>query len=235
MPSRQKCIELSLHDKTQTLSRALWLPYVCPFIVFIVLTIPASYFPEETHLLYILKTLAVGGLLWYWRGSYAMDIAPRLSTAGYLAAVGAGLLVLPAWILPEAFFPQLGAEAGFNPYSFGLPGAAVPALIAVRLIGAVLVVPVMEEVFWRSFVLRYLVHPNFSKVPLGTFTWFSFIAVVVLFGVEHHRWLQGMFAGIVYTLLVVQQKSLKGCIIAHVTTNLGLGLYVIVTESWMFW
>ena len=158
-----------------------------------------------------------------------------LSPSRYLTAVAAGLRVLPAWILPEAFFPQLGAEAGFNPYSFGLPGAAVPALITVRLIGAVLVVPVMEEVFWRSFVLRYLVHPNFSKVPLGTFTWFSFIAVVVLFGVEHHRRLQGMFAGVVYTILVVQQKSLRGCIIAHATTNLGLGVYVIAAQNWIFW
>ena len=167
MPSRQKCIELSLHNQTQTLSRALWLPYVYPFIVFIVLTIPASYFPEEIHLLYVLKTLAVGGLLWYWRGSYAMDIAPRLSTAGYLTAVAAGLLVLPAWILPEAFFPQLGAEAGFNPYSFGLPGAAVPALIAVRLIGAVLVVSVMEEVFWRSLCTALPGPPQLFKGAAG--------------------------------------------------------------------
>ena len=235
MPSRQKSIQFSLHNQTQTLSRALWLPYVCPFIAFIALTLPENCFPNKTHLLYLLKTLTVGGLLWYWRGNYAMDIAPRLSPAGYFASVIAGLLVLPAWILPETFFPKFGVEAGFNPYTYDLPTAAVLALITLRLTGAVLVVPVMEEIFWRSFVLRYLIHINFSKVPLGTFSWFSFIAVVLLFGMEHHRWIQGIFAGAVYTLLVIRQKSLRGCILAHAITNLGLGIYIIVTQNWIFW
>lgn len=235
MPGRQKCVELSLQNQTQTLSRALWLPYICPFIVFIALTVLEGFFPGETHFIYLTKTLAVGGLLWYWRRSYVMDIAPRLSPTGYAVAVAAGLLVLPAWILPEAFFPQLGTGAGFNPHTFGLPPAAVPALIVMRLGGAVLLVPILEEIFWRSFVLRYLVHPNFSKVPLGTFTWFSFISVVVLFGLEHHRWIQGMIAGAVYTLLVVQQKSLRGPILAHAATNLGLGIYVIMSHNWSFW
>jgi hypothetical protein len=235
MRGKEKCVELRLQDQTQTLSRALWPPYVLPFVVFIALTIPEHYAPEYSHLLYLVKTVSVGAMLWLWRRSYAMDIAPRLSPAGWLAAAAAGLLILPVWILPEAFLPQLGARAGFDPYSFGSPPAGVWGLIAMRLAGAVLVVPVMEEVFWRSFLLRYLVHPNFSKVPLGTFTWFSFIAVAILFGLEHQRWIQGMIAGAVYSLLVIQQKSLKGAIIAHAATNLGLGAWVIATRDWTFW
>ncbi len=220
---------------SRTLMQYPWLPYVSPFLAFIALTVPAGFFPGAAHLLYLLKTLLVGGLLWYWRRSYISDLAPGLSPAGYLAAAAAGLLVLPAWILPEALFPQIGAGAGFDPYAFGCPEAAVPALMAVRLAGAVLVVPLMEELFWRSFLLRYLVHPDFQKVALGTFTWFSFVGVVVLFGLEHHRWIQGMIAGAVYTALVVGQKSLRGCVLAHAVTNLGLGVYVIATQNWEFW
>ena len=234
MPKPQKNVELII-SRTQALTLASWGPYVCPFIVFISLTAAASYLPEKAHLIYFVKTLGVGGLLWYWRGSYAMDILPRLSFRGYLAAVLAGLLLLPVWIVPEAVFPQLGAENGFNPYGFGCPPAAVPFLIAVRLFGAVLVVPVMEELFWRSFLLRYLINPRFQRVALGTFSWFSFAAVVFLFGLEHHRWIQGMIAGAVYTLLVIRQKSLKGSILAHSVTNLGLGIYVIATQQWMYW
>ncbi len=235
MLAKQKSFRVKLHDQTQTFSRSLWLPYLCPFLAFIALTLAAPCFPGWEHLLYFIKILITGGLLWFWRESYAMDIAPRVTPAGYLAAVAAGLLVLPVWILPEAFFPWLGAEGGFNPYAFGWPPTAVPALIALRIAGAVLVVPVMEEIFWRSFVLRYLVHPNFSKVPLGTFTWFSFCLGVIMFGLEHRRWIQGIIAGSVYALLVIQQKSLRGSIIAHATTNLGLGVYVAATQSWGFW
>lgn len=212
-----------------------WVPYVVPFIVFMLLTEAGRYFSALAHLLYIVKTITVGGLLWFWHRSYASDFSFKLSAGGYLSAVIAGLFVLAIWILPGKIFPQYGTDEVFNPFSFNIPQFAVYALIAVRLIGAAIVVPVMEELFWRSFLLRYLVNPDFKKVSLGTFSWFSFVAVVVLFGIEHHRLLQGIIAGIVYTALVVYQKSLRGAIFAHGVTNLGLGVYVIITQSWEFW
>ena len=93
----------------------------------------------------------------------------------------------------------------------------------------------MEELFWRSFLLRYAINPDFRTVRLGTFSLFSFSAIVVLFGLEHYRVIQGMIAGVIYTWLVIHQKSLKGCIIAHGVTNLGLGIYVLWTDNWIFW
>ena len=68
--------------------------------------------------------------------------------------------------LPEKLFPQLGGDAAFNPYSFNWHPAVVWALIAVRLIGAVIVVPVMEELFWRSFLLRYIINSDFAKIAI---------------------------------------------------------------------
>ena len=212
-----------------------WVPYVVPFIIFLALTEAGRYFPAHAHLLYIFKTITVGGLLWFWHRSYASDFSFKLSMGGYLSAVIVGLFVLAIWILPDKIFPQYGTDEVFNPFSFNIHQFAAYALIAVRLIGAAIVVPVMEELFWRSFLLRYLVNPDFKKVSLGTFSWFSFIAVVILFGVEHHRLIQGMIAGIIYTALVIRQKSLRGCILAHGVTNLGLGVYVISTQSWEFW
>ena len=212
-----------------------WVPYVVPFIIFLTLTEAARYFSAHAHLLYIVKTITVGGLLWFWRRSYASDFRFKSSMGGYLSAVIMGLFVLAIWILPDKIFPQYGTDEVFNPFSFNIPQFAAYALIAVRLIGSAIVVPVMEELFWRSFLLRYLVNPDFKKVSLGTFSWFSFVAVVILFGVEHHRVLQGMIAGVIYTALVIRQKSLRGCIIAHGVTNLGLGVYVIATQQWSFW
>ena len=152
-----------------------------------------------------------------------------------MTAILIGLLVLLIWILPEEYLPQFGKHTGFNPYAFGWSHAAVISLIAVRIIGAAVVVPIMEELFWRSFFMRYLIDKDFRNVTPGAFTWFSFIGVAVLFGLEHYRVFVGIAAGVIYNLLMIRQKKLGGCIAAHAITNLGLGIYVLYTESWMFW
>jgi len=146
-----------------------------------------------------------------------------------------GVLVLIIWIVPEHYFFQVGEGATFNPYALGESHIAAIGLIGVRLLGSSLVVPVMEELFWRSFIMRYLINPDFRSVPMGAFTWFSFLEVAVLFGLEHNRVIVGIIAGLLYGLLLIRQKNLKGVIIAHAVTNLGLGIYIVVTGNWMFW
>jgi CAAX prenyl protease-like protein len=84
-------------------------------------------------------------------------------------------------------------------------------------------------------MIRYLIEPNFRTVPIGAFTWLSFLSVAVLFGLEHNRVLVGIIAGLLYGLLLVRQKKLSGVILAHGVTNLGLGIYVLLTGNWMFW
>lgn len=212
-----------------------WLPYVLPFGLFLVLTEPARFYPELIPFLYISKTFIVGSLLWFYRHKYATDFSLGLSLREFLMAFSCGLLVLIIWIAPEEYLFQVGQSAGFNPYELGGSQAAAIGLICVRLLGSSVVVPVMEELFWRSFLMRYLINPDFRSVPLATFTWFSFIGVTILFGLEHHRVLVGIIAGLLYGLLFIRQKNLKGVILAHAVTNLGLGVYVVVTGKWMFW
>ena len=231
----QKSFGAITQYRIQSLVKRPWVPYVFPFICFMGLTETARFFPAGAHFLYIFKTIMVGMMLWFWRKAYASDLVLKLKPVGYLTAVVVGLFVLFVWVWLENILPQHGVDAAFNPYSFNWPPVAVSLLIAVRLIGAVVVVPIMEELFWRSFLLRYIINPDFNKVALGTFSWFSFAAVVILFGVEHHRVIQGMIAGVIYTILLIRQKNLRGCIIAHGVTNLGLGIYVLATQSWEFW
>ncbi len=83
--------------------------------------------------------------------------------------------------------------------------------------------------------MHYLINPDFRSVPMGAFTWFSFMGVGILFGLEHHRVIVGIIVGLLYNLLLIRQKKLKGAILAHGVTNLGLGIYVLLTGSWMFW
>lgn len=222
-------------SRIQQLWQNPWLPYVLPFVLFLLLTEPARFFPAFSPYLYIAKTILVGALLWFWRKKYAADFSVGLSLRDLLTAVACGLLVLVIWIVPEKYLFQVGQGAAFDPHALGDSQAAAIGLIGMRLIGSALVVPVMEELFWRSFLMRYLVNPDFRSVPMGAFTWFSFIGVAVLFGLEHHRVLVGIIAGVLYGLLLVYQKNLKGVIVAHGVTNLGLGIYVLVTGSWIFW
>ena len=222
-------------NRLKRLLTKTWLPYVLPFVLFLLLTEPARFFPSLAPFLYIAKTFIVGALLWFWRHKYAADLSPGLSFSEVLTAVFCGLLVLVIWILPEGYLFQLEQKSVFDPYGLGQSQGAFIVLIAMRLIGAVVVVPVMEELFWRSFIMRYLIEPNFRSVPMGAFSWLSFLGVAILFGLEHNRVVVGIIAGLLYGLLLVRQKKLKGVILAHGVTNLGLGIYVLLTGNWMFW
>ncbi len=120
-----------------------------------------------------------------------------------------------------------------NPYE--LAGSLALPWIAIRLLGSSIIVPVMEELFWRSFLLRYLVNPDFRRIPIGTFTPSALAISVVLFGIEHNQWFAGIIAGLLYTLLLHRTKSLFSCIVAHAVTNFLLGIYVLTTEQWQYW
>ncbi len=223
------------NDRLQQFWEKTWVPYALPFLVFLLFTEAARFQPALSPYLYIAKTIIVGVLLWLWRRKYAPDFSLGLSGRDLSLAVLCGLLVLVIWVVPERYLLQLGESPSFNPYALGQSPAAAAVMISVRMIGSSLVVPVMEELFWRSFLMRYLVDQNFRSVPMGAFNWFSFVGVAVLFGLEHHRVLAGILAGLLYGFLLIYQKNLKGVILAHGVTNLGLGIYIVTTGSWFFW
>lgn len=185
--------------------------------------------------LYPIKALAVALVLVLFRGSYA-EISMRYlaKPQALILSVAAGLAVFAFWIRLDLPWATIGKPAGFDPNIY-TDGSVRSAMTAFRLFGAVLVVPVMEELFWRSFLIRYIVSPDFSKVPIGHFTWPSFLVTAVLFGFEHNLVVAGILAGIVYNALLCHTRSLSSCILAHAVTNLALGIYVLTTGRWYFW
>lgn len=185
--------------------------------------------------LYPVKALAVALVLFLFRGSYGeitlRDLARPLTL---MSSVAAGLAVFAFWIRLDLPWATIGQPAGFDPGIY-TEGPVRSAMTAFRLSGAVLVVPVMEELFWRSFLIRYIVSPDFSKVPAGYVTWPSFLITAVLFGFEHNLVVAGILAGIVYNALLCHTRSLSACILAHAVTNLALGIHVLTTGRWHFW
>ncbi len=192
-------------------------------------------FAEPAQLwLYPVKIAVVLGLLVYFWPRYA-ELRDRVvgGVGEGILAVGVGVLVYLAWVRMDWSWATQGEVAGYNPFQAG--GEVGVVLAGIRLLGAAAVVPVMEELFWRSFLIRYVISARFETVPLGTFTLGSFLVTVVLFGLEHNLWLAGMLAGVAYTLLLYWTGRLWPCVLAHAVTNLALGIHVLVTGEWQWW
>jgi CAAX prenyl protease-like protein len=148
-----------------------------------------------------------------------------------------GLLAFGVWISPQVLFHASPRLDGFDPEFFGSSGWPYWTNLAFRLARMVIVVPLLEEIFWRGFLLRYLVHDDFRRVPFGTFTWTSFIITTAGFCLEHQAmdWPAAAVTGILYNLTACRTRSLLACVVAHAVTNLALALYVLQTRQWGFW
>jgi len=228
------------------------LPRVLPFIVYMAFialeqgiaalseTLPflAAFSTYDHFVFYPIKTFLIAIILIIlWRRYSELRGASWLSPRGLVPAVITGIAVFILWInLDIPLLSMGGGGAGFDPYEMGFGGeAGIIAIIAIRLFGASIIVPIFEELFWRSFIMRYLIDNNFNKVPLGAFTLFSFLGTAVLFGLEHHLWFAGIAAGLIYGGLLCYTRNLKSCIVSHGITNLLLGLYVIYSSNWHLW
>lgn len=195
------------------------------------LTVPDSAF----YYLYPIKTACVAALLYKFRSHYQeLHLKDLLNGRTSAAVCAIGAITWAMWVSVDSTLPITGAPKGFDPTL--LPEGPIRILMtATRVAGAVLVVPLMEELFWRSFLLRYLIDPDFESVPLGRFTWTSFLVSTVLFGLEHHLFVAGMIAGAIYSIILYKTRSLAQCILAHAVTNLALAAYVLYTGNWYFW
>jgi CAAX prenyl protease-like protein len=183
---------------------------------------------------YPIKTLVVAGLLvFFWSRFQELKAPIFVNWQEALVTVGVGLGVYALWVRMDWPWAIQGELSDYNPFVAGSTVGLVLAVI--RIFGASVIVPIMEELFWRSFLIRYIVNANFETVRLGTFTIGSFAATVVLFGLEHNLWLAGMMAGICYSGLLYWTGRLWLCIIAHGITNLVLGIHVLTTGEWHWW
>ena len=218
-----------------------------PFTVFIIfialdefvrfLTGQGLFTLEATTLYYLypVKAVATGYLLFLFKEQYhELKFKDLANLPATLASCGVGLLVFALWIKMDWTFGVASVPQGFNPEL--LPGRNIQiSMTLIRVAGAVLIVPIMEELFWRSFLIRYIIDHKFDNISIGTFTWASFLITVVLFGLEHNFFYAGIMAGIFYNMILYRTRSLAQCVMAHAVTNLALAIYVVSTGKWQFW
>jgi hypothetical protein len=108
--------------------------------------------------------------------------------------------------------------------------------IAVRVLESAALVPVLEELFWRGWLMRWAIRADFENVPVGQYTALSFWTVAFLFAAEHGPyWEVGLIAGVAYNWWCVRTRNLADCILAHAVTNGLLAGYVLLFDRWQFW
>ena len=214
---------------------------VLPFILFLILTTCQGRFGIASHFwFYAVKTL-IGIALIAWMWSQVQEMRWRMSWE----ACCVGLACFLLWVGLDGVIPRLGALLGdaaeekpwqWNPFEFFTDHPALAwTFVGIRVLGSALIVPPLEEVFYRSAVYRYWVAPNIESVPLNRFDFKAFFATSILFGVVHQEWLAGIFCGAAFQWLVLRKGHLGDAMTAHAITNALLGLYVVWTDSWQFW
>ena len=219
--------------------------YAAPFVVFMLglalVSVVQSFAPAENAPLWLaepkywvfpLQAIVCGVLLvWFWK---YYDWGKKWHT---VLGIAAGLVVLVLWISPQGIFGAAPRTDGFNPDTFAGNPSLWWSTVALRFLRLVIIVPLLEEIFWRGFLMRYLIKEDFTKVPFGEFSPIAFSVVTLMFGLAHWGpdFLPAIITCVIYNFVAVKTKSLACCVIAHAVTNLGLGIYIMQTKQWGFW
>lgn len=218
---------------------AAW-PRIVPFALFIALLAAEPYLAElveptlDPRWLYAVRSgLTALVLLALWSRYVELRQSAGPGPSGWLLGVAAGAAVFLLWITLD-FAPLVMGEAE-TPFDPRIDGRVHSGFALTRLAGAALVVPIMEELFWRSFLMRWMERPRFLEVAPGDVGWKPLLITSAIFAVEHRLWFAGLLAGLIYGELYRRTGSLRVVIGAHALTNAALGLYVLGTGSWGFW
>jgi uncharacterized protein len=206
---------------------------VVPFAVFAFLTMLQCRFGEGAqYWIYALKTIVGAWLLWQLR-HYVKEM--KWSFSWEAAVVGVGIFMV--WVGLDGCYPMLAERTcSFNPLStYGSGSAMAIIFIAVRIIGSSLVVPPLEEVFYRSFIYRFLIKSNFPEVSLNRFEWRAFLIAGVIFGIGHYEWLPGILCAFAFQWLVIRKGRLGDAMTAHAITNFLLAIWIITHRAYYFW
>lgn len=223
---------------------------VFPLLIFVVLTCFQDSFGEAgRYWIYFAKTLAGVWLIWM-----ARPLVAEMRWAFSWEAVVVGIAVFAMWVGLDGFYPHSWAEGKAllsgktsatcygnvtNPWNplryFGEASLAGWFFVVVRTAGSALVVPPLEEVFYRSFLYRFVARSDFQKVPLSHFSWTALLVTSALFGFAHHQWLAGILCGLAYQWLVIRKGRLGDAMTAHGITNFLLAVWIVWKGDWKFW
>jgi uncharacterized protein len=236
--------------------------YVLPLLAFMLVTecvglvrIENSALPwyrhAPEHWVYPVQCLLIGALLWYYWSFYKLGPWRGLWLGTWMGAIGIALWITPGglyewWIRPGSeppewweWFGMVERRDGFDPTLFHDQPLAFAATVAMRFIRMVIIVPLVEELFWRGFLVRYVQagDKSFTSVPFGRHTWPAYFVTTTAVTLVHHPsdYLAAFAWGSLVYFVAVKTKSLGACVWMHAVGNLLLGLHVMNTQLWGYW
>ena len=211
-----------------------------PFVVFLALTSCQGSLGTESHFWVYLAKCVVG--VWLIRVTWPLVSEMRWVIS--FEALLAGTLVFILWVALDVPYTKFSQPD--DSWNLQKQFAAAPVMVwvfaGVRIAGSTLLVPMLEEVFYRSFLYRYILAPNWMFTAHSSFAVKPFLIPSIVFGFTHQHWLAGIACGIIYQLLVIRTNRIGDAITAHAVTNLLLGVWVITKGfgyaeefPWHFW
>jgi exosortase E/protease (VPEID-CTERM system) len=205
-------------------------PLLVPLLAVVATSLVTGAISSQWDWLYGLRIVAGAVALWWFRGRYA---SPDWSWRPMAVAGALGVAVAVPWIWlggPPAPFCERVA-----PVFAGTAGWVLPVWVVLRSVGSVLVVPAVEELAFRGYLLRRLVARDFDLVALSRWTPWAVVGSSLAFGLLHDRWWLASLAGLVYAFAVVRRGRLLDGVIAHATTNALVAAYVLMSGNWSLW
>ena len=211
---------------------------VLPYAALVLMAVLRESFHGPLRYWLYLGEMAVGlWCIWEMR-----SLVPEMRWAVSWEAVVVGILVCVIWVGLDPYYPKsdMLVQKGtpWNPLEqFGQGSALGLFFVVVRTVGSALIVPPIEEAFFRSFLYRYFVRLKFAEMPLNRLHWLSLFVTAALFGAVHYEWLAGFLCGLCYQWLVLRKNRLGDAITAHAVTNflLGVWIYWHGGDAWRFW
>ncbi len=214
-------------------------PYVIPFAVFMLLLSVQQYAPLPQVFEFAARCVILAAVLWFC-SRHVISFQLKMP----LASIALGIAVFFLWIGPDVLIPGYrkywlfsNSITGFG-LSTGLEAASKTDVTAIffRILRAVILVPIIEELFWRAWALRWAAREDFEKLPLGSYSRASFWIVAILFGAEHGPyWEVGLICGALWNWWMGKTKSLGDLILTHAVTNGCLCAYVLIFKKWEYW
>ena len=213
------------------------LAYVLPMGTFLVFTWIGGTWKTLYPISYVAKAILVAIMLFALRKHYT-----KVRWNHWWLGVIVGVIGIFQWVgmqlwLQSHFEFFKPSPDVFNPFDTFATPAVLWSFIFIRIASATLVVPVMEELFWRDYLWRYLLAPNdFKLAKVGERHWMPFVVVSGAFALVHGNWwLTAIVWGFMIGGLLAWTRSLGACILMHATTNLLLAIYVLKWKEWSFW
>jgi len=204
--------------------------YLAPMLTILLIAMLTRIAGGGFDFLYPLKVIGAAAVLWLYRDR----LAGFRRDLSWFALMLGGVVFIEWIVLPQrsdvavedlAFATQLGS----------LPTSIASLWLMIRVIGAVVTVPLAEELAFRGYLLRKLVSADFTRVDFRHFTLLSFVVSSTLFGLLHQQWLAGVIAGMLFAVAIYRRGALFDGVIAHSTANAMLAVYVLTTHRWALW